>query len=103
MPVHMPAEWAEQDWLWIGFPHDAELWLDDLVPAQEQIAAFANTVAESGQQVRLVVRDAANEMRAHELVSRAVTCGSQLRWSRVAPCSRTTVASANCGAGPLTQ
>lgn len=66
--VRMPAEWAEQEWLWIGFPHDAELWLGDLVPAQEQIAAFANAVAQSGQQVRLVVRDAANEMRARELV-----------------------------------
>jgi len=72
MGVHMPAEWAEQDWLWIGFPHDASLWLEDLIPAQEQIAAFANAVAESGQQVRLVVRDAANEMRARELVSGAV-------------------------------
>jgi agmatine deiminase len=72
MGVRMPAEWAEQDWIWIGFPHDASLWLDDLVPAQEQIAAFANVVAESGQQVRLVVRDAANEMRARELVNGAV-------------------------------
>ena len=32
--------------------------------AQEQIAAFANAVAESGQAVRLLVRDAANEARA---------------------------------------
>jgi agmatine deiminase len=70
----MPAEWAEQDWIWIGFPHDPELWLDDLLPAQEQIAAFANAVAESRQAVRLVVRDAANEMRARSLVSGAVTC-----------------------------
>jgi agmatine deiminase len=68
----MPAEWAEQEWIWIGFPHDASLWLDDLVPAQEQIAAFANAVAETGQQVRLVVRDAANEMRARELLSPGV-------------------------------
>jgi agmatine deiminase len=72
--VRMPAEWAEQDWIWIGFPHDASLWLDDLVPAQEQIAAFANAVAETGQPVRLVVRDAANEMRARELVSAEVIC-----------------------------
>ena len=74
MPVHMPAEWALQDWIWIGFPHDASLWVDDLVLAQEQIAAFANTVAETGQEVRLVVRDAANEARARELVSGAVRC-----------------------------
>ncbi|HEY6816335.1 MAG TPA: agmatine deiminase family protein [Croceibacterium sp.] len=74
MPVHMPAEWAEQEWIWIGFPHDASLWLDDLAPAQEQIAAFANAVAETGQQVRLVVRDAANEMRARQLVTGGVVC-----------------------------
>ena len=71
MGARTPAEWAEQEWLWIGFPHDASLWLDDLIEAQEQIAAFANAVAETGQQVRLVVRDAANEMRARELVSGA--------------------------------
>jgi agmatine deiminase len=70
----MPAEWAPQDWIWIGFPHDASLWVEDLVPAQEQIAAFANTVSETGQQVRLVVRDAANEARARELVSGSVAC-----------------------------
>ncbi len=74
MTVHMPAEWTEQEWIWIGFPHDASLWLDDLVPAQEQIAAFANAVAETGQQVRLVVHDAANEMRARELVTAGVVC-----------------------------
>ena len=68
----MPAEWAEQDWIWIGFPHRADLWEEFTVPAQAQIAAFANTVAETGQRVRLVVHDAANELRARELVNGAV-------------------------------
>lgn len=69
----MPAEWAPQDWLWIGFPHDVSLWESDLVPAQEQVAAFANAVAETGQKVRLVVRDAATEMRATDLVAGSVS------------------------------
>ena len=69
MTFRMPAEWATQDWIWIGFPAHGDLWEDNLVPAQEQIAAFANAVAETGQQVRLVVRDAATEMRAKDLVS----------------------------------
>ena len=69
----MPPEWAPQDWLWIGFPHDADEWPDVLPAAQEQIAAFANAVAESGQEVRLLVRDARNEQRARDLVSGAVT------------------------------
>ncbi len=68
----MPPEWAPQDWIWIGFPHDAEEWPEVLGRAQDQIAAFANAVAESGQEVRLLVRDAANEARARSLVSGAV-------------------------------
>ncbi len=73
MTVLMPPEWAPQDWSWIGFPHLAEEWPGFLEPAQEQIAAFANAVAESGQAVRLLVRDEANEARAHSLVNEAVT------------------------------
>jgi agmatine deiminase len=68
----MPPEWAPQEWLWIGFPHDAEEWPEVLARAQEQIAAFANAVAESGQNVRLLVRDSANEARARALVTGAV-------------------------------
>ena len=68
----MPPEWSPQDWLWIGFPHLADEWPGILEAAQEQIAAFANTVAESGQEVRLIVRDKANDARARKLVSVAV-------------------------------
>jgi len=71
--LFMPPEWVPQAWLWIGFPHLAEEWPGYLAEAQEQIAAFANAVAESGQEVRLLVRDAANEARARSLVSGAVT------------------------------
>jgi len=65
----MPPEFHPQDWLWIGFPHDAEEWPDSLSRAQEQMAAFASVVAESGQEVRLLVRNEANEARARALVS----------------------------------
>ncbi|MFA9201505.1 MAG: agmatine deiminase family protein [Cypionkella sp.] len=68
----MPPEWAPQRWLWIGFPHLADEWPGYFARAQEQIAAFANAVAESGLEVRLLVRDAANEARARSLVSAAV-------------------------------
>jgi agmatine deiminase len=73
MSALMPPEWAPQDWLWIGFPHLAQEWPGWLEPAQEQIADFASAVAESGQPVRLLVRDAANEARARALVSAKVT------------------------------
>ncbi|WP_026166882.1 agmatine deiminase family protein [Novosphingobium nitrogenifigens] len=68
----MPPEWHPQDWLWIGFPHIAEEWSGFIEPAQEQIAAFANAVAETGQEVRLIVRDEANAARARSLVSAKV-------------------------------
>ena len=71
-PVRLPAEWEPQEWLWIGFPHDPAEWGDALARAQEEIAGFANAVAESGQDVRLLVSDAANEARAKALVSGAV-------------------------------
>jgi len=69
----MPPEWHPQDWLWIGFPHDPVEWPGYLGRAQEQIAAFANAVADSGQPVRLIVRDEANRARAAALCSAAVT------------------------------
>lgn len=72
MTWHFPPEWHPQDWLWIGFPHDPAEWPDVLERAQEQIAAFASAVAQSGQPVRLIVRDAASEARARALVGAGV-------------------------------
>ena len=69
----MPPEWHAQRWLWVGFPHLAEEWPGFLGRAQEQIAAFASAVADSGQEVRLIVRDEANRARAASLCSAAVT------------------------------
>ncbi len=68
----LPPEWQPQDWIWIGFPHDPVEWPGFLSRAQEQIAAFANAVADSGQEVRLIVRDEANEAQARALCSGAV-------------------------------
>ncbi|MBA4161218.1 MAG: agmatine deiminase [Novosphingobium sp.] len=65
----MPPEWHPQRWLWVGFPHLPDEWPGFLGRAQEQIAAFASVVAESGQEVRLIVRDEANRARAAALCS----------------------------------
>jgi agmatine deiminase len=65
----MPPEWHPQALLWIGFPHLADEWSGVIDRAQDQIAAFASAVAETGQEVRLIVRDAANAARAAALVS----------------------------------
>ena len=68
-----PPEWHPQQWLWVGFPHDPIEWPGYLGRAQEQIAAFASAVAESGQEVRLLVRDEENRARA------AALCSSQVK------------------------
>lgn len=72
MTLRMPPEWAPQDLLWIGFPHDPVEWPDTLELAQRQIAAFASAVADSGQEVRLLVRNEANAALARSLVSTGV-------------------------------
>jgi agmatine deiminase len=72
MTWSFPPEWHPQDWLWIGYPHDADEWPGFLEAAQAQIAAFASAVAESGQEVRLLVRNAANAAAARRLVSAKV-------------------------------
>jgi agmatine deiminase len=72
MKWQFPPEWHPQDWLWIGFPHDADEWHGFLEAAQEQIAGFANAVADSGQPVRLLVRNVANAATARQLVSSKV-------------------------------
>ena len=61
-----PAEWSPHSAVWIGFPSDPELWLEDLEPAQEQVAAFARAVwAEGkGEPVRLICANDAAAGRA---------------------------------------
>jgi agmatine deiminase len=42
-------EWAPHEAVWIGFPSDADLWEDDLVPAQFEVAAFAKAIHAEGK------------------------------------------------------
>jgi len=43
-----PPEWAPHEAVWIGFPSDAELWEDDLVPAQFEVVGFAKAIHANG-------------------------------------------------------
>jgi agmatine deiminase len=62
-----PPEWAPHEAVWIGFPSDPDLWLADLKPAEQEVAAFAAAVHADGrgEQVRLVAahEDAASAAR----------------------------------------
>ena len=52
-------EWAPHQAVWIGFPSAADLWEDDLSPAQAEVADFAAAVHSdgAGEQVWLVAAD----------------------------------------------
>ncbi len=53
--MRQPAEWAPHDWVWIGFPSHAELWLDDLDAAREEVVAFARAVDAEGRGERVIL------------------------------------------------
>ena len=49
MTYRMPAEWAQHERVWIGFPWNGSEWPVGLAAAQEQVAAFANAVHDGGE------------------------------------------------------
>jgi agmatine deiminase len=69
MTFRQPAEWAEHEWVWIGFPSHAELWEDDLEPARVEVTTFARAVHAdgAGEEARLVAADPESARRAAEL------------------------------------
>ena len=62
-------EWAPHQAVWIGFPSAADLWEDDLAPAQAEVAAFANAVHAdgTGEEVWLTAADEAAAAEARRL------------------------------------
>jgi agmatine deiminase len=51
--------------MWVGFPSHAELWEDDLAPAQAEVAALARALAQAGgERVRLLVCGARSSAEA---------------------------------------
>ena len=68
--THAPLpEWAPHKAVWIGFPSAADLWLEDLAPAQQEVAAFAAAIHADGEgeEVWLVAADEAAAAQAREL------------------------------------
>src|ERR1700753_3127143 len=48
MSLTVPGEWAPHTAMWLGFPSHADLWEDNLEPAQREVAALARALAGPG-------------------------------------------------------
>ena len=72
--MRMPAEWSKHERVWIGFPWDTREWPQGLAPAQEQVAAFANTIFDggAGEEVYLITGGDEAAMHARSLVEKGV-------------------------------
>jgi agmatine deiminase len=72
MIAPVPAEWSPHRALWLGFPSHAELWEDNLAPAQAEAAALAKALAgPGGERVRLLVCGDDAEAAARRLLDGA--------------------------------
>jgi len=72
MTVIVPAEWAPHRAMWLGFPSHAELWAEDLAPAQAEVAALARALAGPGaERVRLMTGSPDGEADARRLLGDA--------------------------------
>jgi len=70
MTARQPAEWMPHAATWTAFPSAADLWEDDLAPAQEEVAAMVRAVAR-GERVELLVANAEARARAEALLADA--------------------------------
>lgn len=66
----VPAEWEPHKAMWIGFPSHANLWQEDLIEAQAEVAALARVLAEAGDEyVKLMVMGEEARAAAETLLS----------------------------------
>ncbi|MBX9576240.1 MAG: agmatine deiminase family protein [Caulobacteraceae bacterium] len=56
LPAPVPAEWSPHRAMWVGWPSHAELWEENLKPAQAEVEALVRALAGPGRErVKLMV------------------------------------------------
>ena len=70
MTARQPAEWMLHAATWTAFPSAADLWEDDLAPAQAEVAAMVRSIA-AGERVELLVANDAAMAVARNLLAGA--------------------------------
>ncbi len=70
MSPPVPAEWSPHGAMWVGFPSHADLWAENLAPAQAEVAALARALAgPGGERVKLLVDGEAAAAAARALLA----------------------------------
>jgi agmatine deiminase len=70
MTARQPAEWAPHLATWTAFPSHADLWEDNLAPAQAEVAAMVRAIAR-GERVELLCANPEAEAAARGLIGDA--------------------------------
>lgn len=66
--ITIPPEWAPHRAMWTAWPSAADLWLDNLAPAQGEVGAMIRALAAGGERVRVLANGAAAEASARAAV-----------------------------------
>ena len=72
--LHPPAEWAPHAAIWTAWPADEELWLENLAPAQAEVAAMVKALAapgldgRPGDKVKVLVHGPTAMLSAEKLI-----------------------------------
>ena len=80
MTFIVPAEWAPHRAMWLGFPSHADLWEDDLDPAQAEVAALARALAGPGRRA-----GAADDRLRRRRGGRAARCWASVAGIEIVP------------------